>query len=157
MMYFTTLIFTFLLSHVAHAMPACGDFASPQVIYDKYDNEQLVFDTYRATLDQTYDNPNGNTNGVACSNLSPKYPHFKDFPTFPYVGGAPNTTFNSPNCASCWQLVNPSTGWWIYFTAIDAAGSFNMGQNSFGALGGSVAAGAFDVEATRVDRSFCGT
>jgi hypothetical protein len=157
MMYFTTLIFTLLLSHIARAMPACGDVASPQDMYDKYGNEQLVLATYRATLDQTYDNLNGNTNGVACSNLASRFPQFVNFSTFPYIGGAFDTTFNSAQCGNCWQLTNPNTGWWIYFTAIDEAAGFNIGQNAFGALGASVAAGAVDVEAVLVNRAICGT
>jgi hypothetical protein len=161
MMYFTTLIVTLLLSHIARAMPACGDVASPQDMYDIYDNEQLVLAPYRATLNQLFDNPDSNTNGVACSDgqngLASRFPQFKYFNTFPFVGGAVDTRWNSTNCGKCWQLTNPKNGWWVYFTAIDASGGFNIGQRTFAALGGSVAAGAMDVEAVPVDRSFCGT
>ena len=114
-MYFTTLIFTFLLSHIASAMPACGDVVSPQDIYDKYDSEQLVFATYRATLDQTYDNPNVNTARVACSGgkygLDSKHPLFKDFITFPHIGGAFDTRRNTAECGKCWKLTNQKNNW----------------------------------------------
>jgi hypothetical protein len=162
MMYLTTLIFTLLFSHIARAMPACDDVASPQDMYDIYDNEQLVLAPYKATLNQTYDNPNGNTTRVACSDgkygLASKYPQFKDFITFPHIGGAFDTRRNTHECGKCWQLMNWKNGRWIIFTAIaDTGGGFSIGQKSLIALGGSVAAGSFDVEAIAVDRSFCGT
>ena len=104
MIYFTTLIFTLLLSHIARAMPACGDVASPEDVYDTYDDE-LILATYKVTWDATYDNPNGNTNGVACSNgphgLAGAYPKFHNFPDFPYLGGAFDTKWGSANCRKC--------------------------------------------------------
>src|SRR6266852_9141746 len=138
MIYFTSFVFTLLLAHVARAVPACGDVASSQ---DMYDSEQPLLATYKVTWDATYDNPNGNTNSVACSNgpngLAPKYPHFKNFPDFPYLGGAFDTKFGSPNCGKCWKLTNQKTHRSIYFTAIDAAGDgFNIGKKAFIALNG---------------------
>ena len=77
MISFTTFIFT-LLTHIARAMPACGGVASPGDLYDPmYDDAQLVLrvlDNYKITWDVTYDNPNGNTKSVTCSNLATKYP-----------------------------------------------------------------------------------
>jgi hypothetical protein len=160
MIYFTTLIFTLLLSHIARAVPACGDVASPEDVYDTYD-EELVLATYTVTWDATYDNPDGSTNGVACSNgphgLAGTYPNFDDFPDFPYLGGAYDTKWGSPNCGKCWKLTNTQTGRWIYFTAIDASGSFNIGKHAFIALnGGTVGGGTLDAEAQPVPRHFCG-
>ena len=162
MIYFTTLIFTLLLSHIARAMPACGDVASSQDQYDIYDDEQLVLATYKVTWDATYDNPNGNTDSVACSNgphgLAGSYPHFKNFPDFPYLGGAYDTKWGSPNCGKCWKLTNKKTGRWIYFAAIDGTGSgYNIGKKAFIALnGGTVGSGTLDAESQSVAGHFCG-
>ena len=49
MIYFTTLIFTLLLSHIARAVPACGDVASPEDQYDTYDDGQPVLATYKVS------------------------------------------------------------------------------------------------------------
>jgi Cerato-platanin len=158
MIYFTTLIFTLLLSHIARAVPACGDVAPPEDTY----NEELVLASYKVTWDATYDNPDGNTNGVACSNgpngLADHYPHFKNFPDFPYLGGAFDTKWGSSNCGKCWKLSDKKTGRWIHLTAIDAAGGgFNIGKKAFIALnGGTVGEGTLEAEAISVPRHFCG-
>jgi len=161
MIYFITLLFTLLLSHIVRAMAACDDVASPEDVFDTYD-EELILASYKVTWDATYDNPSGNTMGVACSNgpygLAKTYPHFKNFPDFPYLGGAYDTKWGSSNCGKCWKLTNKKTGRWIYFTAIDAAGGgFNIGKKAFIALnGGTVGAGTLDAEAISVPRHFCG-
>jgi Cerato-platanin len=160
MIYFTSFIFTLLLSHVARAVPACGDVASPQELYNS--KQSFVPIIYTVTWDATYDNPNGNTDTVACSNgpngLDGKYPQFHDFPDFPYLGGAFNVKWGSPNCGQCWKLTDTQTGRWIYFTAIDAAGNgFNIGQKAFIALnGGTVGQGTLEAEAIPVAGHFCG-
>jgi hypothetical protein len=160
MIYFTSFIFTLLLAHIARAAPACDDVASSQVLYNT--PEQPFLATYKVTWDATYDNPNGNTNGVACSNgphgLAAKYPHFKNFPDFPYLGGAFDTKFGSPNCGKCWKLTHTKTKHFIYFTAIDAAGGgFNIGKKAFTVLnGGTVGSGTLDADAVSVAGHFCG-
>jgi hypothetical protein len=157
MIYFTTFIFTLLLSHIARAAPGCGDVASPQELYDM---EYLP--TYKVTWDATYDNPNGNTNSVACSNgphgLASRYPHFKNFPDFPYLGGAFDVKWGSPNCGKCWKLFDKKTHRSIYIRAIDAAGTgFNIGKHAFIALnGGTVGGGTLEAEAIPVPGHFCG-
>ena len=164
MIYFTTFIFTLLLSHIARAVPACDDAASPEELYDltNDDVQQPLMATYKVTWDATYDNPSGNTNGVACSDgpygLAGTYPHFHNFPDFPHLGGAFDTKWGSSNCGKCWKLTNKKTGRWIYFTAIDAAGGgFNIGKKAFIALnGGTVGAGTLDAEAISVPGHFCG-
>jgi len=165
MLYFTSFVFALLLSRIARAMPACADdVASPNDdLYDSgYGDEQLVLAPYKVTWDATYDNPNGNTNGVACSNgphgLADKYHHFKNFPDFPYLGGAYDVKWGSPNCGKCWKLTHTKTKRWIYFTAIDAAGGgFNIGKHAFIALnGGTVGAGTLEAEAQSVPKHFCG-
>jgi hypothetical protein len=160
MIYFTSLIFTLLLAHIARAQPACDDVASSQVLYD--DTEQSFFAINKVTWDATYDNPNGNTNSVACSNgphgLAPQYPHFKNFPDFPYLGGAFNVQFGSPNCGKCWRLASTKTKHFIYITAIDHTGSgFNIGKKAFIELnGGSVGSGTLEADAVSVPGHFCG-
>jgi hypothetical protein len=160
MIYFTSFIFTLLLAHVARAVPACDGVASSQVLYD--DTEQPFAPIYhKVTWDATYDNPNGNTNGVACSNgphgLAAKYPLFRDFPDFPFLGGAFDTKFGSPNCGKCWRLTDTTSKRFIYFTAIDASGSFNIGKHAFIVLnGGTLGSGTLDAEAVPVPGHFCG-
>lgn len=159
MIYFTTVIFTLLLSHVARAVPACGDVAYFEDQYDAYGEASAA--SYKVTWDATYDNPNGNTDTVACSNgphgLAGKYPHFKNFPDFPYLGGAYDVKWGSDSCGKCWKLHNKKTGRSIYFTAIDASGSFNIGKKAFIALnGGTVGAGTLEAEAQSVPGHFCG-
>ena len=159
MIYFTSFVFTLLLAHIARAVPACGDVLSSQKMYDTTyeDTEQLVVATYKVTWDATYDNAKGSTNSVACSNLTPKYPHFNSFPDFPFLGGAHDVHFNSPNCAKCWKLTETKTHRFIYFTAIDASASFNIGKRAFTVLnGGTIGNGTLQAEATPVAGHFCG-
>ena len=161
MIYFTTYFFTLLLALIARAMPACDDAASEDV-YDPTYDEQLVLANFKVTWDATYDNPNGNTDSVACSNgpygLAGSYPHFKNFPGFPYLGGAFDTKWGSSNCGKCWKLTDRRTHRSIYITAIDAAGNgFNIGKHAFIALnGGTIGAGTLEAEAVSVPRHFCG-
>jgi len=110
----------------------------------------------------TYDNKSGSMNNVACSNgangLTARFPTFGDVPSFPFIGGAFDVVWNSPNCGSCWTLTNAATGTSINFVAIDAAGSgFNIAQEAFVQLnGGQVGQGVVDVFATKVSPSVCG-
>ena len=128
-----------------------------------YDNTEQPFpSTFKVTWDATYDNPEGNTDSVACSNgphgLAAEYPHFKNFPDFPYLGGAFNTKFGSPNCGKCWKLTDKTSKRFIYFTAIDAAGTgFNIGKTVFIELnGGELGSGTLEAEAVSVAGHFCG-
>jgi Cerato-platanin len=114
----------------------------------------------RATFDTTFDNRNGSMNGVACSNgefgLAAKFPKFGDLPSFPFIGGAYNIVWNSPNCGECWEITNPETGASVIITAIDTAGAgFNLSNEACRALtGGST--DPITVIAHLVPRSFCG-
>jgi hypothetical protein len=118
--------------------------------------------TLRATYDTTYDNKSGSLNGVACSDgsngLSAKFPTFGDIPSFPFIGGAFDVVWNSPNCGSCWNLTNMVTGVSINITAIDSAGSgFNIAQEAFERLnGGQIGQGVVDVVANKISPSVCG-
>jgi hypothetical protein len=158
MIYFTTFIFTLLLARIARAVPACGDVASPEDMYDPmYDDEQPMFATYPVTWNSKYGNPNGNTSTLACSSLAALYPHFRNIPGWPYIGAAFNIQgHESPNCGKCWKLINPTTHKFIYFTAIDTAKSgFVLSKPAFVALGGGTSA-TLQVEAEQVPARFCG-
>ena len=146
--YSITLSLALLLTQVTHALPQ----ASPSTPM-----------RLRVTSDNTYDNFFGSTNNVACSNgangLAAKFPTFGNLPTFPFVGGAFDVVWNSPNCGGCWNITNPATGVSIPYTAIDTAGvGFNAAQavvirlNNDGQLG----SGVLDVVATKVAPSICG-
>ncbi|KAN0126470.1 Cerato-platanin domain containing protein [Russula decolorans] len=162
MIYFTILIFTLLLSHIARAMPACGDVASPedQVEYDTYGDDELVLATYKVSWNAKYDDPNGSTNSVACSNgphgLAPKYPYFRNFPDFPYLGGSYDISHGSSNCGKCWKLSYKGRS--IYFTSIDGyGGGYSIGRKAYIALyGGTGGPGSLDANAQSVPGHFCG-
>ena len=116
----------------------------------------------RTTYDATFDNKAGSLNSVACSNgpngLASRFPTFGDIPNFPFIGGAFDVAWNSPNCGGCWNITNPSTGVSIQITAIDtAAGGFNIAQEAFEKLnGGQIGQGVVDVVANKVAASVCG-
>jgi hypothetical protein len=107
MIYFTTFIFTLLLAHIARAVPGYGDVASPQGLYDINDDKQLVFAGDNVTWDAKYDNMDSSTKSIACSGLASKYPHFHNFPDFPYIGSAFDIIgHDSSNCGKCWKLTD---------------------------------------------------
>jgi Cerato-platanin len=121
----------------------------------------------RVTFDTTYDNANGSMNSVACSNgpnglLTRGFPTFGSLPNFPFIGGAPAVTFDSPACGSCWNLtyVNPqgnSTS--INITAIDAANpNFNIALEAMNVLTDGQASflGSVPITAVQVASSVCG-
>ena len=145
MIYFTTFILTLLLSHIARATPACGVVTSPEELYDptytdaQRDQHSLPPIWYNVTWAGKYDNQYFNTRNVACSDLSKQYPYFKDFPRFPFIGGASFIKKGSDLCGTCWNLTNPRTGKTISIAAIDSASQidrFNISQRSFNTLNG---------------------
>ena len=162
MIYFTTFILTLLFSHIARATPACADVTSetsPKELYDLYADAQhaLPIVVYDVTWTNKYGNPNGSTNCVACSNLAHRFPHFRNFTSFPYIGGAFNIKRGSPNCGECWTLTNLRTHKSISFTAIDSATTgFNISKESFIVLnGGTLGNGTLQAEAKLIPRHFC--
>jgi hypothetical protein len=143
MIYFTTFIFALFLTHVTRALPQPS---APTPL--------------RATFDQTFDNPTGLLNNVACSNgdngLAAKFPTFADLPTFPFIGGAFDVAWNSPNCGGCWEITNPANGASIFITAVDQAGAgFNIAEEAYKALNGGQLGGGLDVVAQKVSPSIC--
>ena len=116
--------------------------------------------TPRAAFDSTFDNPARSVSNVACADgangLAAKYPTFSTIPSYPYIGGAWDVAWNSPNCGGCWRITNPKNGASIYMTAVGAAGhGFNLGTAAFNALNGGQKT-TIDVVATKVPRSYCG-
>ncbi|KAI5118088.1 hypothetical protein M0805_007738 [Coniferiporia weirii] len=123
-----------------------------------------AFVTTRATYDNTYDNPNGNMNSVACSNtpfgLSGRFPTFGSVPTFPNIGGSQFVTSSLSNkCGSCWTINAVGSDKPIYFTAIDVAGEgFNISEESMLAIanGTAIEVGSVEIQAVEVDSIYCG-
>lgn len=164
MIYFATLIFTLLLSHIVYTMPTCGNVVFPQDMsrYDTYDDEQVLA-PYKITWDSKYDNPMSKTLDFACSNgpngLASVYPLLRDFHGFPNLAGTPGTTWGSYSCGKCWKLTSQS-GKYVYVTGIDTAspaGGFTLSKQAFDALnGGPGAPGAtLDADAIGVSPYSC--
>ena len=140
MIYFTTFIFTLLLAHITRAVPACGDAASPEDLYDPtYDDVQQPFrpfpnaTKYPVTWSNFYNNPDGDTKTVVCSKLAEQFPHFKDLHRFPYIGGSFTISNSSSfDCGKCWELYNTKTDIAIFLLVIDqidpTASGFNISE-----------------------------
>jgi hypothetical protein len=151
MIFPTTFITTLFLAHIARALPQpCSDSTSPESQYNLVGPEPVVAN-YKAVYNPTYDNPSLSLNGVACSNLQPQYATLGKLPLFPHVGGAINTTFNSPNCGAVWKITNLAhPGLFIYYVGIDASSSFDLSLKAFTDVGGSTAAGSVAISAVIV-------
>jgi hypothetical protein len=137
MIYFTTFIFTLLLAHIARAVPACGDVASPEDMYDPtYDNDQRTLSACHIPYDTKYDNPKGDTKTLTCKKLAPKYPQFKDIPGFPYIGAASNVHQTPLGCDVCWNLTDTKSHKYIYFHAVDYSpkSPFVLSKHAYDAL-----------------------
>lgn len=171
MVYLTKLILTLFLAHVAFALPrACGDPESDDLrdlSYGDGDTQYTIPNPvpvaqYKVTYDPRYDNRHGSMDKVACSDgrygLAARFATFRDLPTFPYIGGAFNIHWNSPNCGSCWKLTNTANNASITITTIDTVGhGFNIAESAFEDLnGGEVGEGMVQVEAHRVAIQVCG-
>ena len=110
MIYFITFILTTLLTHIARATPACGDVACPEKLYnpaiadaqqDQHTLFPIVQDNVRWT--HSYDS-NRSTKSIACSYFPPRYPKFKDFPLYPFIGGMWFLKNHPELCGTCWNL-----------------------------------------------------
>jgi hypothetical protein len=163
MIYFTTFILTLLLSHIARATPACGDVASPEELYattyaDAADGQHVLpIILYNVTWTNKYDNKNGNTKGVACPDLDHRYPHFKDFPDFPYIGAAWNVKPNNQYCGTCWNLTDLKTHKTISVAIIDSTKTgYNISKEAFDKLNGGKSGSWLQAEAKQVPPSYCG-
>jgi Cerato-platanin len=173
MFYFTTFILALLFTPVAHGLPqqpspdassppassvsvtpTCPATVSPPAISTP--------SPLRATYDPTFDNSAGSMNSVACSNgpngLASRFPTFGSVPSFPFIGGAYDVQWNSPNCGGCWNITNPKLGTSVHLVAIDTSGvGFNLAKQVFSELnGGNVDVGVIEVTATKIAPSVCG-
>ena len=119
--------------------------------------------TASVTFDQTFDNPDGSLDTVACSNgpngLETKgFTTFGSLPGFPFIGGGPNVTgFNSIECGTCWGLTDSTTGVTINVLAIDVSSSFNIALAAMNTLtdGDAEILGRVTVTATSLPVSAC--
>ncbi|KAH8881853.1 SnodProt1 [Thozetella sp. PMI_491] len=91
------------------------------------------------TYDPGYDIGSRGLDKVSCSNgdngLITRYGWMtqREVTGFPYIGGAPGVTWNSPKCGACYSLTY--NGKTVHIRAIDAAyGGFNIGKEAFGDL-----------------------
>ena len=174
MVHLTTFILTLFLAHIARALPrACSDLSSPEsdgtrgYAYGDGDAQYAMPNPvpvaqYKVSYDPTYDNEVGSMDRVACSDgrhgLASRFAMFREIPTFPYIGGAFDIVWDSPNCGSCWKLTNTANNASIAITAIDSAGhGFNIAESAFEDLnGGEVGDGIMQVEAHKVPIQICG-
>jgi hypothetical protein len=165
MIYFTTFILTLLLSHIARATPACGDVASPKELYDPtYADAQaaqhvLPIRVFNVTWSSKYDNKSGDTSKLPCSKLARRYPHYHDFPHFPYIGGAWNINRTSSQyCGTCWNLTNLKAPKAVYVTVIDSASAnyYNVSKEAYMKLsGGKLGSGTLQATAKQVSTVYC--
>jgi hypothetical protein len=166
MIYLATFILTLFLTgtQIARALlQACGDPTPPESSTpDPYGDPQFSISApVRATYDNTFDNPFGSMNNVACSNgkngLAARFPKFINLPSFPNIGGAFDVSFNSPNCGGCWKIINLANNAEIYMIAIDSAAGFNIGGVAFKKLNcGQLGQGTLEVVGEKVAPCFCG-
>ncbi|OJA10298.1 hypothetical protein AZE42_05544 [Rhizopogon vesiculosus] len=121
----------------------------------------------KVTYDGTYSNPDGSLNNVACSNganglVTQGYTTFSSLPSFPFIGGIPGATWNSPLCGTCWQLnYTTPTGnnTSVYITVVDLSATFNVSPETFNALTNNdlttFNSGSFTASAAQVDAANC--
>jgi len=150
MIFPTTFIATLFFTQIARAAPqACGYPTSPE---SSTPEGQFRFEDpvvyYTAVYNQVYDDSSKSLSDVACSNLDSIYSTFGDVPLFPNIGGAPNTTYDSENCAAIWKITNfGDSDLNIHFVSIDDSEDFNLSLEAFEALGGDTATGSLRVGA----------
>ena len=178
MIYFTTFILALLLSHIACATVTCDDVFSPDdaIMYADAQQGQHALHKppvtkppptpikpppivlYDVAWTGKYDNPNGSTKNVTCSNLARQYPHFGNFPHFPYLGGAWYITNSSSKaCGTCVNLTDPKTRKTVFITLIDTAKPrwYNISEVVFKALNGGKPGTVLQAEAKEVDARYC--
>ena len=172
MIFPTTFILTLFLTQIARALPqGCGDHISPKSSTPElhnlpHDNAQYSIVHQgplirEATYSQAYDNGATSTNTVACSNgangLTARFPTLGQIPSFPFIGGAFDVVWNSPNCGGCWKVTNVANHVSIHFTAVDTSSSIDLSEQAFKALNnGVIGNGVLNVTAVKIPRSVCG-
>ncbi|KAF8585765.1 hypothetical protein K439DRAFT_1021286 [Ramaria rubella] len=115
------------------------------------------------TFDNTFDNPAGSLDSVACSTgtnglITKGFETFGQLPTFPNIGGGQAVAgFNSVNCGSCWLLQFDNNT--IFVTLVDtAAEGFNIAEEAMNTLtnGQAAALGKVNVTTLQVAVANCG-
>ena len=160
MIYFTTFILALFCTQIVRALPQGCNY--PAYLDSSALDEVAPPSPLKVTWDGTYDNPSGSLNGVACSDgqygLYAKYKTFNHLPTFPFIGGAYDIVWNSPNCGGCWRIFNRDNGHAINLIGIDTAGAgFNIAQAAFKALSGGVLINPLtNITAQKLPGFFCG-
>ena len=162
MIYFTTFIIALFLTQIARALPqGCRDHVYPDLSTLDEQFNLTIPSPLEVTFDATFDNPQGLLNNVACSNgdngLASRFPTFDTLPTFPFIGGAYDIVWNSPNCGGCWKITNKANNRAIHITAIDTAGAgFNIAEAAFKVLSGGSLGNPLIVTAQKIPESVCG-
>ena len=134
------LIATLFLTQIARAVPqACYYPTSPE---PSTPEEQFLVTApiYTAKHDKEFDKADQSVTEVACSEFAGRFPTFEDFPFFPYIGGAYETTKNSSHCGAVWKIANKdNSSRWIHFISIDNAvgDSFSLSGAAYYQLGGT--------------------
>jgi len=112
-----------------------------------------------AYVGSSYYDTNGDTKKVVCSSLARRYPHFKNFPDYPYIGGVFNIKYPSQNnCGECWKLTYARSKKSIYVTGINNATNhgFNISQKAYNVLsGGLLGSKTLLAEATPAPPKYC--
>ena len=165
MIFPTTFIFTLFLNLVGQAMAQPAQVVGHDPISSSSTPDfsapvQAQTAQYKAVYNNIYDNSTQTLNDVACSNLITQYPTFGKVPGFPYIGGAPNTSYGSANCGMCWKVTNVENGLSLFFTSIDDTlatdpSEINLSLEAFNKLQGSIPAGSFEANLEMVDNSSC--
>ena len=156
----TTVALALLLTQVAHSL---AQESGPPTPAPPSGPSLPTPSPLRATYDPKFDNGNGSMNSVACSNgengLETKFPTFASIPSFPFIGGAYDIVWNSPNCGSCWNITNPQTGLSTLMTAIDTSGvGFNLAEEAFAKLTDSdTSVRTIEVVASKLSTTPCGS
>ena len=169
MIFPVTFILTLFLSQIARALPqGCGDHVSPETSTPDLPHDNAQYSIVHqgpiirvATFSTAYDNGATSTNTVACSNgqngLVSRFPTLGQIPSFPFIGGAFDVVWNSPNCGGCWRVTNIANNISIHFTAVDTSSSIDLSSVAFRALNnGVIGNGVLNVTAGKISSSVCG-
>ena len=147
MIFFTAFILSLFLTQIGRAVAQVGhDILSRLRLLTSAPMQ--MNSEYKAVYSNVYDNSSQSLNDVACSNLIGKYPTFGTIPGFPFIGGAPNTSYGSTNCGACWKITNVGNNLSIYFTSIDLTDPYNfvLSLEAFNKLKGSIASGNLEAK-----------
>lgn len=101
-----------------------------------------VHSQQNVSYDQTYDDGSHSLATVTCSDgpnglMTKGYNTFQDVP-FPYLGGGPGVSFNSPDCGTCVNLTYDGNS--VTVELVDEADfSYNIGLKAMNVLTGNQA------------------